>query len=51
MTDIEKYFGRTVVINGPVVCNDGTTFDDYTLEDHIKFLGLSLSSEEKNDNT
>lgn len=41
-----NYFGKTVVIDGPVVCNDGSKFEDYTWEEHLQFLGLNLPTEE-----
>lgn len=49
MIDSIEYFGRTLVLTGEVICNDGTKFEDYTWEEHLKFLGLSIENEEKDE--
>lgn len=33
-----RWFGATLPLNGPVIGTDGTTFDDYTLEEHLYYL-------------
>jgi hypothetical protein len=40
MTDDEGYFGSTLILTGPVVCVDGTKFEDYTWEEHLYYYGL-----------
>lgn len=49
--DLDKHFSRVVIdvhydfsygevieITGPVVCNDGTKFEDYSWEQYLKYL-------------
>ncbi len=43
----DESYGKEVIITGPVICKDGKKFKDYTWEEHIQLLGLSLSKEEK----
>ena len=39
-------YGKTVEITGPVVCNDGTKFEDYTWEDHLRYMGYGVEKDE-----
>lgn len=45
----DEFFGKEVVISGEVLCKDGTTFEDYTWEEHLHFLGYAISGQEKNE--
>ena len=33
-----KFFGSALTLTGPVVCKDGTKFEDYTWEEHLYYL-------------
>lgn len=39
-------YGKQVIIKDEIVCNDGTNFYDYTWQEHLKYLGLSIEKEE-----
>ncbi len=43
------YFGATLILTGPVICNDGKKFEYYTWEEHLKMAGFFVESEEKDD--
>lgn len=42
----ENHYGEIVVIDGPVICNDGTKFEDYSWEQHLKYLGFGVPKDE-----
>lgn len=39
-------YGKIVFLKEEVISNDGSTFYDYSWEQHLKYLGFSLSHEE-----
>ena len=41
------YFGEEVLINQKVVCIDGSKWEDYSFEEHLKNLGFSLNDNKK----
>lgn len=41
MEKMNETYGREVILTGPVICNDGSRWEDYTWEEHLYYLGFS----------
>lgn len=41
----DSCFGKEVIIKENVTCKFGKKFEDYTLQEHMKFLGFSTEEE------
>lgn len=44
---MDKFYGKQVIINEPLVSTNGKQYEDYTLEEHFHFLGLNVDRCEK----
>ena len=43
-----QFFGKEVIISQSIICKDGVKkFEDYSWEEHLYYMGLSLTKEEK----
>lgn len=50
-TEDEEFYGKTVIIDGPIVCVDGTRFEDYTWQEHLYYNGFAVDMEDEKWNT
>ncbi len=41
----DSFYGKTITITGPVICNDGKKFEDYTWEEHLEYAGFSVEKD------
>lgn len=40
-------YEREITRSDTVVCNDDTTFEDYSMEQHLQYLGFGISKDEQ----